>query len=334
MTLTARPLVAALLFTCLTIWAAPPGQAQAYLNDLPAPAEIEAAFPITGEGEARLHSAAKQEAAFAYFSAIIFKEADKRSKTRTFTAQEQAAYTALNDVPKARIRAELGFPEFVCGRNRTCQEYEALVTDYSWRDKKMSAPLNREIEAAFGLEKAPDPRPAAVAWFILLTWVVAPVAGFLVARPWGIIYRGVIGSVGSGMVAEGGGLLRMVEVKRNHLEIGGRKVGDFVMTQRMDDALIAAADAGGPVRLGIGRVLHLRWLLSVAAGGKTERAHLGGAMLRQIVLIPFFTLIAAVLAMLLVSMVAGPVLALAAAFFLVAAGIGQILTNVRAWLGA
>lgn len=333
MTLNARPLIAAFFLACLAIWAAPPGQAQAYLNDLPSPAEIEAAFPITGEGDARLHSAARQEAAFAYFSTIIFREADKRSKTRTFTAQEQAAYTALNDEPKARIRAELGFPEFVCGRDQTCHKYEALVTDYSWRNKKMSAPLNKEIEAAFGLEKTPDPRPAAVAWFILLTWALAPVAGFLVARPWGVIYRGEIGSVGSGMVAEGGGLFRMVEVKRNHLEIGGRKVGDFVMTQRMDDALMAAADAGGPVKLGIGRVLHLRWLLSVAAGGKTERAHLGGALLRQIVLIPFFTVVAVILALLVAGMISGPALALAAAFFFVGAGIGQLLTNVWVWLG-
>lgn len=311
---------------------AAPAAAQAYLNDIPSPEEIEAAFPITGEGDARLDAAARQEAAFSYFSTIIYRAANKRSKPMTFTPQEQALYDALSDQPKARIRADLGFPPRLCGPDKTCQKYEDLVIDYSWRNKKMSAPLNREIEAAFGLNQK-DPRSAALGWTILFMWIAAPVAGFLLARPWGVIYSGEIGSIGSGVVMEGGGLFRMAEVRRNHLQIGRRKIGDFVMTQRMADALDDAAGTGGPVKLGIGRVLHLRWLLSVAAAGRTERAHAGGALLRQIVLIPFFSLVAAVLALIVVSIFAGPYIALAAAFFFIGAGVGQFLTNLRAWMG-
>ena len=81
--------------------------------------------------------------------------------------------------------------------------------------------------------------------------------------------------------------------------------------------------------LGIGRVLNLRWLLSVSVDGRSERAKLAGALLRQLVLIPFFAIIAAVAAFVVGGLLFKVIGGWAAAPFLLGMWLAQILANIR-----
>ncbi|MEZ5936851.1 MAG: hypothetical protein R3C52_01370 [Hyphomonadaceae bacterium] len=332
-----RMSIVLILLAC-PVLATAPASAQSgeiALSDIPGPAEIEAAFPIEGEGAARIEAAARQQAAFDHISTILYRQASKRSKPLNFRPDEQKLYTALTDDAKARIRAEMGFPKSICGpAEKDCRAFEELVTDYTVRDRKKKHALEAEIEAAFFPKREVSGVERTTGWFVIACLTGAPVLGLVVFGPFGVIYRGELNAIGSGVVYEGGGMLRMAEVRRTHLTIGGREVREFVLSPRMDDALEEAADRGGEVGLGVGRVLHLRWLLSIRSGTGTMRANLGGALLRQMFLIPFFAIVAAVLAAMLASLVLGLYLGVAVGLFFIGAGGGQILANLRAWFGA
>ncbi|MBB35476.1 MAG: hypothetical protein CME89_08465 [Hirschia sp.] len=331
--LAVRVLYAALLLPLLCMPAI--AQVDGYLKTLPTPDEIIAAFPIEGEGKERLDAAARQQAAFNHVSTIIYRNAHERSKPLKFTLQEEKAYKALDEDARARIRSLMGYPPYLCGNNSDCQDFESRVIDYGWRNKKMARAFEKDLNTRLFPQNIVHHTPQSVAtsWMKFLTALGGLVLGIFIARPWRVFYHGTLESLGSGITVEGSGAIRMVENRRNHIRIGNTEIGEAILSQRMDDELNAALDSNAQLAIGVGRIFIWRWVLFIRNGNRVLRANFFGVLGRALLLIPFFSILAAIVALMLVSSIASLPIALGVCLFCIGLGLGQILANIRAWLG-
>ena len=314
-------------------------QNSAYLDQLPARADIEAAFPLGGDDP--VDAAARQIAAFSIVSDTILKTA--RDRGSDFTATEQAAYNAARFEALFRVREGLGYPRVACGDNEECWRFDNLLLDYQWRDEKKAAAFRQEFAAKLypsggapsAMRLDPSASPATVsAGFRPMQWLGilgGLAAGLFLTWPGGAIIRGQVTALGSGIVRDQG--LETFN-RRHRIKIGTKKLGTSVTSARIDDALLSALNSGSNAAVGAGWVMWFRWILSVSADGDTEREGFISFAGRTIPLVPLLALIAGAVSGIALYYMAGPAGAFAGVFFFLGAGIGQVLSNIRAWLGA
>ena len=317
-------------------------QDAAYLKALPAPAEIEAAFPI--EGDDRIDAAAKQQAAFSLAADAINERARERKTMIRFTPEEAALHTAYSVDASNRIRKSMGYPTLGCGGDKDCERFDALYREYLWRSKKKSAAFKAEFREKFPAAAAAVLPPAAAEaaravaggdvrttdWLLILAAVSL---GAAAARPWKAVYRGQITQMGSGVSRTSSGIISETFNRRNRIKIGAKKLGETVTSMRMDDALMSAMHSGSDAAVGTGWVLWWRWILSVNCDGEKEREPFLSFLTRTLILSPLFAVVAALIAgfgarLFLPLNIAWPI-----GIFVLVFGLTQIVTNTVAWIG-
>ncbi|GJL93310.1 hypothetical protein [Hyphococcus sp.] len=307
-----------------------------YMKQLPAAADIEAAYPLGGKDP--VDAAARRAAAYKLMGVVLAKSNGRNGAPGNLNAAEFDVYRTYSDNGPSNVRSEMGWPPVFCSGDKDCERFDSLVLDYVWRDKKKSRPFGAEFRDKLFAGKEvmlPDElryskaKRDADTGAALLTLLAGLAVGLFAASPWARAREGAITSLGSGVTKMGGG---MTYNSRNHLTVGDKRLGTTVTSMRLDDALTSAMDLGAPVRVGLGWTFWRHWALCVKGPAETVREPVFSFFIQTLVVTPILGVVGFIAAALLGAAVGSGHVSVFAMSFVAAYVLGLIVKNILAWL--